>query len=112
MIRVKITLIATAIALVSPAKSEAEPRKLTLAEAVQMALHIDPLISEAHISDDRARLGVLRAQLDRGQLKVDGQLQELWNKVNIGGPPIPGAPGCSDIATPYPLCGQRLNLTA
>jgi hypothetical protein len=56
----KTLLIAIAIALVSPAKSEAEPRKLTLAEAVQMALHIDPLISEAHITDERARLGVLR----------------------------------------------------
>ena len=29
---------------------------------------------------------MLRAQLDRVQLKVDGTLQELWTKSNIGGP--------------------------
>jgi outer membrane protein TolC len=77
-----------AIALAVSATVEAAPRKLTLAEAVQMALHVDPLISEAHVTDERARLGVMRAQLDRFQLKADGQLNELWNKGNIGGPTI------------------------
>jgi outer membrane protein TolC len=77
-----------AIALAVSATVEAAPRKLTLAEAVQMALHVDPLISQAHVTDERARLGVLRAQLDRFQLKADGQLTELWNKANIGGPTI------------------------
>src|SRR5436305_4892259 len=64
----------------------AAPRRLTLQEAVQAAMHTEPLIAEAHIQDDRARLGVLRAQLDRFSLKVDGSVQELWNKSNIGGP--------------------------
>ena len=41
--------------------------KLSLQDAVQAAMHIDPLVSEAHITADRARLGVLRAQLDRVQ---------------------------------------------
>lgn len=77
-----------ALALAVSATAEAEPRKLTLAEAVQMALHVDPLISEAHITNDRARLGVMRAQLDRFSLKADGSVQELWNKTNIGGSPI------------------------
>jgi outer membrane protein len=77
-----------AIALAVCSTAEAEPRKLTLAEAVQMALHVDPLISEAHITDERARLGIMRAQLDRFQLKADGSLNELWNKANIGGPTI------------------------
>jgi outer membrane protein len=112
MMPTKTTLIATAIVLVSSATTDAHARKLTLAEAVQMAMHVDPLISEAHVSDERARLGVLRAQLDRFQLKADGQIQELWNSTNIGGPPIPGIPGCTDKTTPAPLCGQQLNLSA
>ena len=66
--------------------AQAAPRRLTLQEAVQAALHTEPLIAEAHLQDDRARLGVLRAQLDRFSLKVDGSVQELWNKQNIGGP--------------------------
>jgi outer membrane protein len=83
----KIIRIALATAaLVSSAKTEADPRKLTLAEAVQMALRTDPLISEAHVGDERARLGVLRAQLDRMQIKADGSITELWNKSSIGLP--------------------------
>ena len=57
--------------------AQAAPRRLTLQEAVQAALHTEPLIAEAHLQDDRARLGVLRAQLDRFSLKVDGSVQEL-----------------------------------
>ena len=74
--------------LATASAAEAEPRKLTLQEAVSLALHVDPLISEAHLGNDRARLGVLRAQLDRFSLKVDGSVQELWNVSNIGGPTI------------------------
>jgi outer membrane protein TolC len=66
--------------------AQAEPRKLSLQEAVDVAMRVDPLISEAHIGDERARLGVLRAQLDRFQLKADGSINELWNKSNIGLP--------------------------
>jgi len=73
--------------LISATASAAAPRKLTLADAVAMALRVDPLVAEAHIGDARARLGVLRAQLDRFSFKVDGSVQELWNQFNIGGPP-------------------------
>ncbi len=31
---------------------------------------------------------MLRSQLDRFSLKLDGQVRELWNKTNIGGPTI------------------------
>ena len=64
----------------------AAPRSLSLAEAVQLAIAIDPVVAQAHIADDRTALGVLRAQLDRVSVKVDGSLQEMWNKTNLGGP--------------------------
>lgn len=53
------------------------PRNLTLAEAVDLALQADPLVAEARIGEDRSKLAVLRSQLDRVSLKVDGQIQEL-----------------------------------
>jgi outer membrane protein len=82
-----------AIALISlltatASVAQAEPRKLTLQEAVSVALHVDPLLAEAHIGNDRARLGVFRAQLDRFSFKIDGSVQELWNVSNIGGPTL------------------------
>jgi outer membrane protein len=79
-----ITLLISATASVAGA----EPRKLTLAEAVQTAMQVEPLVSEANLQHDRGRLGVLRAQLDRFSLKIDGSVQELWNKSNIGGATI------------------------
>ncbi len=94
--------------LISASAASAEPRRLTLAEAVQQALRVEPLVAEAHIADDRARLGVLRAQLDRFSLKVDGSVQELWNKANIGGSPITT---CSDPTTPSFFCGQQLTFS-
>jgi outer membrane protein TolC len=90
------------ISLACASPVSAAPRKLTLADAVQAALRLEPLVAEARLQNDRARLGVLRAQLDRGQLKVDGSLQELWQKSNIGGPSIYG---CSDPTVPTYLCG-------
>jgi len=68
------------------AHAEATPRPLTLAEAVELALRADPIVAEAHIQQDRSRLGLLRAQLDRVSVKVDGSIQELWAKSNILGP--------------------------
>ena len=76
----------TTLLLATASVAQAAPRKLTLQEAVSLALRIDPVVSEAHITDDRARLGVLRAQLDRFQLKADGSINELWNKSSIGLP--------------------------
>jgi outer membrane protein TolC len=69
--------------------NSAAARELTLADAVELAMHVDPLVSEARIAQDRSQNSVLRAQLDRLSLKIDGSLQELWAKSNIGGPAIP-----------------------
>jgi outer membrane protein TolC len=80
----KILLIAW---LISATTAEAGARKLTLADAVHLAIAIDPIVAEAHVQDERAKLGTLRAQLDRFSLKVDGSVQELWNQANIGGAP-------------------------
>ncbi len=72
--------------LISATSSVALGRPLTLHDAVDLALQRDPLYAEAKVVDDRSKLGVLRAQLDRFSFKIDGQLQELWNKSNIAGP--------------------------
>ncbi|MCU1280804.1 MAG: nodT [bacterium] len=74
--------------LLTASPAVAETRRLSLQEAVQAAMRVDPLITETHITDARARLGILRAQLDRFSLKVDGSVQEYWNKSNIGGPTV------------------------
>lgn len=79
-------IVLTTLLLATSSVAQAAPRKLTLQEAVSLGLRIDPVVSEAHIGDDRARLGVLRAQLDRFQLKADGSINELWNKSGIGLP--------------------------
>jgi outer membrane protein TolC len=81
------TALLTLLLIASGGVAHADPRKLTLQEAVSLALHLEPLVNEAHLQDDRARLGVLRAQLDRFQLKADGSINELWNKSSIGLPP-------------------------
>ncbi len=63
-------------------------RTLTLDEAVDLAMRSDPVLAETVIARDRAKNSELRSQLDRISVKVDGQLQELWNKSNIGGSKI------------------------
>lgn len=79
-------------------------RTMTLADAVELALKVDPLMESAYVDRDRQKLGVLRAQLDRISFRIDGQLQELWNKSNIGGPrlgscTVAGVSFSSDEAT-------------
>ena len=74
----------TTLILLTP-EARAETRRLTLAEAVDLAMRSDPIVAEARTAESRANLGVLRAQLDRVSLKVDASLQELWNASNIGG---------------------------
>ncbi len=83
----RLGLIALLSAAASP--SSAEPRRLTLPEAVALALRAEPLVAEAHIAEGRSQLAVLRAQLDRVSLRIDGQLQELWSKSGIGTDPSP-----------------------
>ena len=76
---------AAALCLAATAARAAEPQAVTLEDAVALALKVDPLMESAQVDRDRSKLGVLRAQLDRITLRIDGQLQELWNKTNIGG---------------------------
>ncbi len=81
------TIFLIALSLASPAGSAAAaaPRALTLGDAVELAMRVEPSVTEAHIGKDRTKLSVLRAQLDRVSLRVDGSLAEQWNKTNIGG---------------------------
>ncbi len=81
------TALLTLLLIASGGVAHADTRKLTLQEAVALALRIEPLVTEANLQNDRARLGVFRAQLDRFQLKADGSINELWNKSSIGLPP-------------------------
>ena len=67
------------------AGAHAAPRRLTLAEAVQLALTVDPDVGQARVQRARAHLGTLRAQLDRVSVKVDASVEELWDQENIGG---------------------------
>ncbi|HWE29668.1 MAG TPA: TolC family protein, partial [Polyangia bacterium] len=94
--------------LATTSVAQAAPRKLTLQEAVSAALLIEPLVAEAHLQEDRGKLGILRAQLDRFSLKIDGSVQELWNKANIGGSPVTT---CSDPSTPSFLCAASFPVT-
>ena len=73
----------------SASAAEAPPRPLSLADAVELAMRVDPVLAESQVQKDRSKLGVLRAQLERVSLKIDGTLQELWNIQNVGGPTIP-----------------------
>jgi outer membrane protein len=77
-----------ALLCVAASTAEASTRQLTLHDAVELALKSDPTLAEARIQRDRAHWVTMRAQLDRVSLKVDGSLQELFNKSNIGGPAI------------------------
>jgi outer membrane protein TolC len=72
----------------APAAALGQARPLRFPEAVALGLRVDPATATALIAEDRARLAVLRAQLDRVSLKIDGSLQELFTKSNIGGPTL------------------------
>src|SRR5262249_7720417 len=61
-------------------------RPLPPADAVDLAFRPDPQLAGARIVRDKSRLATLRANLDRISFKVDGTLQEIWNKTNLGGP--------------------------
>jgi outer membrane protein len=78
-------LVALSLACTGSAAAAAPPRALTLADAVELALGVEPTVAEARIGKDRSKLAVLRAQLDRISVKIDGSLAEQWNKVNVGG---------------------------
>jgi outer membrane protein len=77
-----------ALLCAATSSAQAATRELTLAQAVDLAFKTDPTLAEARIARDRAHWVTLRAQLDRVSLKIDSQLQELWQKTNIGGPTV------------------------
>jgi outer membrane protein TolC len=81
-------LVVVALGLVATTAQAAPPRPLTLSDAVDLALRTDPTVAAARVGVERAENAVLRAQLDRVSVRVDGSLQELFNKSNIGGPTI------------------------
>ena len=66
--------------------AEAAPQRWSLSDAVRQALSVDPYVGEAKVQEHSARVGVLRAQLDRFSLTVDGSVQELWQRNDIGRP--------------------------
>ena len=92
-----------ALAPGSPANA-AEPRRLTLAEAVELALKIDPSVAEARIAVDRSKLAVLRAQLDRVTVTIDGTLREAWSDSSVGSAT---QYGCNLSGIPLPLDPTR-----
>ncbi len=78
------------LALAAPASARAESvgsdtRRLSLDDAIRAAWSVDPSINQARVARERAKLSVLRSQLDRVSVRLDGSLQELFNKSNIGG---------------------------
>ncbi|MFI5291080.1 MAG: hypothetical protein ACHQ17_15575, partial [Polyangia bacterium] len=81
-------LLLCAACLATPLSARAATLQLSLADAVELGMRVDPTLAEAHIAKSRSKLAVLRAQLDRVSLKIDGSLQELFNKSNIGGPTV------------------------
>src|SRR5262245_21876695 len=78
-----------------------EPQRLSLREALELALRTDPAIASAVASRDRSSLAVLRAQLDRFSLRIDSFLTEQWRAQNLGGAAPPA--GC---ATLFPAGGS------
>lgn len=73
----------------TPASAETgAARQLTLKDAIDAAWAADPTVNQARVARERAELQVLRSQLDRVSVRLDGSLQELYNKSNIGGPRI------------------------
>lgn len=69
----------------------APPQRLSLREALELALRTDPTIPSALAMRDRSHLAVLRAQLDRFSLRVDSFLTEQWRAQNLGGAAPPSA---------------------
>ena len=76
------------LSIISAPALAADPRAITLDDAVDLALRTDPAMDAAYVDRDRTKNATLRTQLDRITFRIDGQLQELWNKVNIGGPTL------------------------
>ncbi len=72
-------------------------RPLSLREAVDIAVAADPGVSQRTIDEERARLQLLRANLERIHASVDVTVQELYAKPNLFGPLAPGCEKASDV---------------
>lgn len=72
------------IALIS-APSATSTRSISLQEAVELALALDPRIAARQVEASRSELVVLRAELDRISVKVDASATELWTRSGMGG---------------------------
>ena len=75
-------------------------RPLSLRAALLRAMQADLGVAAAIASNERAEVGVLRAQLDRISFRVDTFLTEQWRASNLAG------------ATPTPSCAAALPLGA
>jgi outer membrane protein len=98
----------TALVMACPALAAPGGRSLTLREAVDLGLRVDPVTTSLVIARDRSKLAVLRAQLDRLSLKVDASLGEQWSAVKTFGDtsslsPSGGARGTSSFSATLTL---------
>lgn len=67
------------------------PRRLTLREAMDLAVRNDPAVTAASLMRARNAVALLRTQLDRVSLRVDSFLTEQWQVGNVGGPAPPAS---------------------
>ncbi len=81
-------LLVGTVVLISTITARAETREISLEDAIELAIRVDPLLEAANVDRERTKVATLRTQLDRITLTLDGNLRELWNKVNIGGPTL------------------------
>lgn len=81
--------IAMLLLILASPSTAAAPRRLSLRDAISLALGTDPLVGEARTAGDRAHLTWLRAELDRVSVKVDAQLQQLWTRGGFGATEAP-----------------------
>lgn len=74
--------------LLAATQTASAARPLSLSEAVDLAFRSEPTLAQARVAKERSKLAVLRAQLDRVTVRIDGSINEQFNKTNIGGPTI------------------------
>ncbi|MCK6549879.1 TolC family protein [Myxococcota bacterium] len=76
-----------ALWLMSLTCSQASPapaRTLTLGEAVELAMRSAPELARADVDRKRADLATVRAELERFDIRVDAELQELFVASGLG----------------------------
>jgi outer membrane protein TolC len=81
----RLTIVAVLIFFARPALAA---RELTLADAMALARLRRSEVTQAEIDITRAKLGVLRAWLERAHLTVQANVTEQIQALNINGPPV------------------------